>query len=219
MKATVVLVVVNVAVYVAMLIVGEGGLQAFSQKTLLDFGANYSKYVFDRDEVWRLLTATMIHLNLAHIAMNMVALVQVGRSLEPRWGTARFLLAYFVTGVAGSVASAVWFSGTKTVAAGASGAICGLIGAAIVAFHLARGPGGRNRRNAMATWAGLTLVAGHFAGADDAAHAGGLVAGLVLALPVEKMGIRRHGGPAVQWGSILAFLALAGGAFAVALAN
>ena len=55
----------------------------------------------------------------------MLALYWLGTIIEQALGTPRFLLVYFVSGLAGS-AGALWFSSAFAVTVGASGAIFGL---------------------------------------------------------------------------------------------
>lgn len=217
--ATVTLIAVNVIIYVAMVLEG-GSLIGFRGRTLLLFGANFAPEVLGEGQYWRLFTSTMVHANLAHVAMNMIALWQVGVMLEPRWGTARILATYIVTGLAGSLASLMWYGvvlGRPAVSVGASGAIMGLIGAAGVTGHLVGGRFGLAIRNAMLRWALIVIAFGFFIGADNAAHTGGLVAGAIAGFTVEKVGIARRGGWSVDLASIVLFLGLAGGGFALAL--
>src|SRR5690606_3522683 len=56
-------------------------------------------------EYWRLITATFLHANLVHIFFNGYALYALGPEAERIFGTGRFLVLYFLSGLAGSVAS------------------------------------------------------------------------------------------------------------------
>lgn len=49
--------------------------------------------------VWQVVTYMFLHANLSHIFFNMFALVSFGSVLEREWGTARFLIFYFLCGV------------------------------------------------------------------------------------------------------------------------
>jgi membrane associated rhomboid family serine protease len=42
-------------------------------------------------EVWRLFSNPLIHLDVAHLAMNSLSFLQAGRTLEPRFGALKFL--------------------------------------------------------------------------------------------------------------------------------
>jgi rhomboid protease GluP len=149
-----------------------------------------------------------------HIAMNMLALFQVGQLLERRYGSTPFTVLYLLGGLGGAGASYVWQTmGHVAISAGASGAIMGLIGAAAVSAWIVGGDEGNTIRNNMLTWAALTIVMGFFAHADNAAHIGGFVVGAALGLVIEKTRwIGRWRGIGVAG---LLFIALVGGAFAL----
>ncbi|MBO1755071.1 rhomboid family intramembrane serine protease [Allobranchiibius sp. CTAmp26] len=94
------------------------------------------------DQPYRLLTATFLHQpnGVTHLLFNMFALWIAGQFLEPALGRARFLAIYLICGLAGSVGvellaaapSATSAGGWYTPTLGASGAIMGLFGAAVV---------------------------------------------------------------------------------------
>jgi membrane associated rhomboid family serine protease len=104
-------------------LVGNGQLSAASLAVQHDY--------------WRLLTSGFLHQNLLHIGFNMYLLYVLGQLLEPAIGRTRFLAIYFVSLLAGGCGSLV---GVPADAAtiGASGAVFGLMGAAVVEMR-ARG--------------------------------------------------------------------------------
>ena len=125
---------------------------------------------------YRLLTAAFLHASIPHLAFNMVALYLVGPSLERHLGRTRYLVLYVVAALGGSVASYL-ISSPAQVGLGASGAVFGLFGAALV---LAR----RLQADARSlfTIIGLNLVLGFvIPNVDWRAHLGGLVTGTAVA--------------------------------------
>lgn len=73
---------------------------------------------------WQLVTYLFLHADISHILFNMLALWIFGQSLERLWGTKRFLIYYFLTGIgAGLIHLAV--SGASAI--GASGAVFGIL--------------------------------------------------------------------------------------------
>ena len=64
------------------------------------------------------------------IGMNMLVLWFIGPALESYFGHARYALVYLASGLAGSAGALIWSPNAHTV--GASGAIWGLMGAALV---------------------------------------------------------------------------------------
>ena len=81
-------------------------------------------------EWWRLLTSCFIHIGVLHILANMYALYRVGGEVERWWGPVRYLVIYLFAGLGGSVLALALEP--RIVMAGASGAICGVLGAAAV---------------------------------------------------------------------------------------
>src|SRR6185437_6277821 len=92
-----------------------------------------------RGQWWRLLTACFVHFGLIHVGLNMWVLRGLGRYAEQMWGRARYLTIYLLSGLGGTylamaISPAVIQDGVviERLEAGASGAICGLIGAEAV---------------------------------------------------------------------------------------
>lgn len=214
MKTTNVLIALNVLIFVAMLKTDQGGLSHFQSGTIIDFGGLVGPYVAE-GQYFRLVTAMFMHLNLLHLAMNMVSLHQVGSLLEPHYGSWRFLLLYLLAGIGGWALSIPLHWTHPTVSAGASGAISGLIGAGAMSGHLIGGSQGRMVRDAMLRWAFILLVFGFFVGADNAAHGGGLVVGAGMAWLYDRKAkfMLRRATASAGLESILLIL-LVGGSFA-----
>jgi membrane associated rhomboid family serine protease len=82
-------------------------------------------------EWWRLITSTFLHGSIIHLGFNMLLLFWIGAPIEEAIGRVRFLILYLVSGLAGS-AGALLLTDPQNVTVGASGAIFGLLGAALV---------------------------------------------------------------------------------------
>lgn len=124
---------------------------------------------------WRIVTVALVHGSFIHVALNMLALLMIGRSLEPLLGRWRFLTLYVLSTIGGSVAVALIAPAIPVV--GASGAIFGLFGALIViGRHLGGNIAG------IAVVLGINLVIGFIPGFNVSwqAHVGGLVTGLLV---------------------------------------
>ncbi|WP_200955009.1 rhomboid family intramembrane serine protease [Aeromicrobium sp. Root236] len=80
---------------------------------------------------WRLLTSAFLHENILHIAFNMYALYLFGPFVEQALGRVRFIAAYLTMSV-GASAFVYWLSDPGTLTIGASGAIFGLFGMALI---------------------------------------------------------------------------------------
>ena len=88
-------------------------------------------------QYWRLVTSAFLHENLLHIGFNMYLLYLLGMMLEPAIGSLRFAAIYFTSLLAGSFGVVV---ATAAPSLGASGAVFGLMGAAVIELR-ARGIG------------------------------------------------------------------------------
>jgi membrane associated rhomboid family serine protease len=127
---------INVGVYLLELLMGAG-LTAqsgwiYEHGVLVSSAVDSSGQVVgvSEGEWWRLITATFLHYGPLHLGMNMLVLWFIGPPLEAYFGRWRFLLVYLVSGLAGSAGALVWSPNALTV--GASGAIWGIMGAALV---------------------------------------------------------------------------------------
>ena len=133
-------------------------------------------------EYWRLWSVTLLHGDLLHLAFNMYALYLAGAIVERWYGPLRFGAFYLACAAAGSTASFVFGGDIPSV--GASGAVFGLFGILLAAGRLHH-PVDRESRGIMSQLLMLVLiniVFGFASGGsiDNAAHLGGLAAGLWL---------------------------------------
>jgi membrane associated rhomboid family serine protease len=99
-------------------------------------GAMQGAVVADGD-YWRLLTSAFLHAGVLHLAFNMYALYLFGPFVERALGTWRFVAAYLTMAVFASVFVYV-LNGPFTVTVGASGAVFGLFGIALLLLLRAR---------------------------------------------------------------------------------
>jgi membrane associated rhomboid family serine protease len=142
-------------------------------------------------EYWRLWSATLLHGSLLHLGFNMYALYLGGQIVERWYGPVRFLVFYLACAAAGSTASFVFGGDIPSV--GASGAIFGLFGVLLTANRIHH-PVDRESRGLIPQLMFLIIVniAFGFASAgeiDNAAHLGGLAAGLWLGALIPPTGV------------------------------
>lgn len=155
------------------------GFMSFEGHDLLKWGANYRPDI-DKGEYWRLLTSIFLHGGAMHLLFNMYGLLFVGLFLEPVMGKVKFLLAYLLTGLSASIASAWWHAATVSI--GASGAIFGLYGVFFALLTVNVFPKSSKKSFLISTsiFIGYNLLNGLTGGVDNAAHIGGLLSGLLL---------------------------------------
>ena len=135
-------------------------------------------------EPWRLLTSMFLHFSPEHLFSNMLALFVTGSIIERAFGHGKFLLIYFVSGIAAGFVSCLWhrYTGEAVLSAGASGAVFSLTGSllAMALFHRTAEFGIDAKRVPLAVL--LTLLAGMETNVDTAAHTGGLLAGFLISV-------------------------------------
>ena len=201
-------------------------LLAFSGDTLVRYGSgnNYLLFVagtgaFLSDEWWRLVCPVFLHGGLMHILFNTFIFVQIGPLLESEYGKEKFFVLYLWCGVLGFVASVIlrfWLHGptpggfVNTI--GASGAIFGLVGAALVYGARRGGPFGQQLRSTMTRWAiYFAIWTFLIPGIDAYAHFGGMAAGAAFAALAQPAPPRLRG-------EVLTWRLVAMGGVAVVLA-
>lgn len=128
MPVTVALVLANIVVSL-LVYLAFGGITDLG--ALIASGANLKSATLD-GEWWRLASSMFLHVGVAHLALNLYGLWVLGRLIEQTHGSLRTLAVYGVSGVIGALAST--YFGGSTTAVGASGAVMGLMGAAIAEF-------------------------------------------------------------------------------------
>ena len=154
-----------------------------SRPTMLIFGAWTPVLAVGYHQYWRYLAFGLSHMGIIHIGFNCFALMQVGPIVEAQTGKARMLVLITVTQLTSAFATQFWYLNVRhdvqALTLGASGWLFGLIGFGIAYFWSVGGQA-RMYRDVLVRWAIYALVFGFFIGANNAAHIGGLVGGLVL---------------------------------------
>jgi len=175
---------INVGIYLIELATG-GTINGVGSK-IFDKGFLYGPYVAQGDW-WRLVTAPFLHYGPIHLGFNMLFLYWVGTPVEQYLGRARFLLVYLVSGLAGSAGALVLTPNGVTV--GASGAIFGILGAALVLERQGSYVLGGSAMGLIVINLVLSFVLSHI---SIGAHIGGLIGGAACMLVLSRFG-RGHG--------------------------
>lgn len=195
------LIAVNVLIFVVT-VVQAGSLAGNAAAPLFQQWA-LSPLAVAGGQAWRLVTSGFLHFGPVHLAFNMIALWIIGRDLEAVLGRVRFITVYLVSLLGGS-AVVFLLEQVRSLTAGASGAVYGLMGGlAVVLLRMRRSPGpalGIIAINVVITFLvpGLSLLG----------HLGGLIFGtLATAAMVYAPAARRV---PVQVGAMVALLAVVG---------
>jgi rhomboid protease GluP len=182
-KASSIILWLNIAVFAAMVLAGISPVSPTAGE-LLRFGANNRDAVMS-GEGWRLITSVFVHMGIMHLAYNMCGLGLAALYLDSVLGLKKMLGVYLVCGIAASIASIIW---TQITSVGASGAILGLYG---ILLALALGQFYVDRKLILilvALFAGGSIAFGFLIHADNAAHIGGFVSGILVGIVLLVFG-------------------------------
>jgi rhomboid protease GluP len=151
---------------------------------MVRFGGKAAPLILDLGEVWRLLTANFLHWNLLHLGVNMFVLFNVGGALENAYRRLDYLFLLVLSGIC-TMALSLWIS-PQAVTVGASGMVYGCLGGVVIFGLKYRTilPSGYRRilgEAAIPIVLLLFLMGFVSPGVDNAAHLGGLAAGLCTA--------------------------------------
>lgn len=198
--------IINIAVWLLMSLIGF--LMGWGQSVqLLVFGAKVNQLIV-QGQYWRLFTAMFLHIGPLHLFFNSYALYLYGPAVEKLFGKVKFAIVYFVSGLMGSLLSYLF---SPNPAAGASGAIFGLMGALLYfrrekksLFQRVFGPG-------LLMIIGINLMYGFVQpGIDNWGHIGGLLGGFLTGngLGLYRERNKQVGKKALVWLIIMAIFIL-----------
>jgi len=139
----------------------------------------------DNPDPYRLLSYAFVHLDFGHLSVNVLGLLFFGHFVERSFGLWRYLIVYLLGAIAGGLSYLIFAGPLPGVAIGASGAVLALFGATMVRLGLDAEV--RKTEEGRRILVVLTFIAAAqlaldavWAQSSGSAHAGGLVAGLVV---------------------------------------
>ncbi|WP_338122004.1 rhomboid family intramembrane serine protease [Carnobacterium divergens] len=159
----------------------DGGSE--NSVTLIKYGAKENTFIAI-GQWWRLVTPMFVHIGALHIIVNSVTLYYLGIQLEGVFGHLRFALIYLLSGIAGNVAS---FAFNDAISAGASTALFGLFGTALMLAETFRhNVQMQEMAKTFGIFIGLNLVTGFMStSVDNSGHIGGLIGGFLIATAIS----------------------------------
>lgn len=180
MNVNVALIVVNILVWLVLCTQGD----TRSAQFMYEHGAIYPTDVLNGDG-YRLFTAMFLHFGAEHLISNMFMQYFLGNMLLRALSQWKFALIYLFAGIGGNVTSLVmmYVTGDFAVAAGASGAIYGVIGALL--WVVLRNGGKFESISVPRMLLAVAVYIGYgftTEGVDAWAHLGGMVAGFLAAI-------------------------------------
>ena len=162
-------------------------------ETLVKYGAKYNPAIVS-GEWWRIISSMFLHIGALHLFMNMLAIYYLGTAVERIFGSTRFVIIYFISGVIGGLTS---FAFNTHIAAGASGALFGLFGALLYFGVIHKQLFYQTMGKSVIFILLINLVFGFLVPQIDmGAHVGGLIGGFIAAaitsLPYQKHSVKLH---------------------------
>ena len=171
-----------IAICIILFILMELSGGSTNSQVLLKYGANLDVLV-KNGEYYRLFTCIFLHIGIMHLLCNMYSLYVIGREVENLFGKVKYIIIFILSGIFGSIMSLAFTH--NTISAGASGAIFGLLGALLYFGMHYRTYLGEAIKRSIIPIIVINLIIGFFAeGIDLAAHIGGLVGGVLVAMMV-----------------------------------
>lgn len=198
------------AYYLLMVVLGGiQSLASFSRYSLIQLGALSGSFI-ELGQWWRVVTSMWAHHDLVHLAFNASALSAVGPMVEGLFDKKKMLILYLLTGALSMGISHIWMmhvghAQPGAVSAGASGALCGLIGAALVA---AKRGGESLLYSQMLRWAVILGLIGLVLPVNNAAHLGGFATGAAAAAWAPLGPVASRAGHRVAAGGLALLIAL-----------
>ncbi|MCF2526405.1 rhomboid family intramembrane serine protease [Yinghuangia sp. KLBMP8922] len=165
----------NLAVWILVLVVGDKVVDRFILLGRAVVGGQWAGIA--EGEWYRLFTAAFLHQEPWHILFNMFGLWMLGPPLEAMLGRVRFLTVYLVSALGGSALSYL-IAAQNQGSLGASGAVFGLFGAALV---VGRRMNADLRPLIALLVINLVITFLNVSRIDWRAHVGGLVVGALAA--------------------------------------
>ncbi|GIW79173.1 MAG: hypothetical protein KatS3mg105_0980 [Gemmatales bacterium] len=212
-RVTSVLLLINVAVFVAGIILAAyQGIPVSQVLAGTDYQIQWQTgsadgYSIIQGQWWRLLTCCFVHIGLLHLVFNVYSLYVIGPLVERMWGHALFLVLYLVSGIGGSVF--MLLENPIGGGAGASTALWGLLGSMAAWWILNRNVLPREFSRAFGSNVLVIIVLNlfitfSFAGISKGGHLGGGTIGFLATFALDRIRF----GTARQ--RVLAVLALIG---------
>ncbi len=166
---TAILVIINVIIYI---------ITSLNPDLEYELADNYY-FVVVKGQYYRMLTSMFVHFGISHLVNNMLILFIMGVRAERLMGKLSFFISYILTGVVASACS-LYFSDIYTFSAGASGAICGVLGMLIIYAVANKGNANGLSVGYLIFISAATILNGFTTtGIDNYAHIGGFMAGLI----------------------------------------
>lgn len=176
---SIILIVINLIIWGAINLFPKYNISGF---LMMDGGRVLS------GEYWRLITSVFTHQQVYHVLANCYALYVYGEIVENYYGRKRFISIYLISGI---VANLFSFALINNPSLGASGAVFGLLGAALALYLNSPLEIGSAMLKNIILCTVLTFIYSFRGGINNVAHFGGLFCGFLIGGILLKRRSRR----------------------------
>ncbi len=180
MPGTYTVIIICIVMYAAGFILPFKGSE--SEKLIL-LGAFYKPFIL-AGEYWRLITAGFLHGSFIHIFFNIYAVMIIGRILEHRFGTWKYLLLMLGSNAGGYLFLLVMKG--NTMAVGLSGALYGLMASYIITVIRLGGWQIPALRSSLIQLVLINACINFMPGIAYMVHIGGFISGALLTLALDS---------------------------------
>lgn len=191
MVITLSIIVINNIVFLIM----DWSVDGRIYNTFIENGGISFQTAIVKHQYYRFITSMFIHSDISHIFGNMIVLFFIGREIEKRLGSGRYLLLYFIGGIVADCTSLGYnkMYDKVTLSIGASGAIFAVVGAMIAILVINRDEFKEIGIQRLIFFVIITMYNGiTTTGIDNAAHIGGLISGAIIGYCLYKNKYRRN---------------------------
>lgn len=184
------------------------GFNYTSPQTLYRFGAIYGFAIrVMPTQLWRIFSATFVHIGLEHFFVNMLSLYFLGRQMEDIFGSKAFFFIYLLSGMMGNLF--VLAFNPRYITAGASTALFGMFAAIIVLRYATRNPYIQQLGQSYLSLFVINLIGSVLIpNISLAGHVGGAIGGALLAIVFPVQGERKIYSSVQRGLATLGFIAL-----------
>lgn len=183
LTATNIIIALNIIIYFISAFKSHN-LFEINSRVLIEMGAKFNPLIQTYGQYYRFLTATFLHGGILHLALNMYALKAIGELIENYFGTKKFLIIYLISGIASTILSYIF---SPYLSIGASGAIFGLFGSALILGYKKKDIIGSQFLKSIVSVIIVNIIIGLSASnIDNFGHFGGLIAGIIVGALLYK---------------------------------
>ncbi|MBV7274992.1 rhomboid family intramembrane serine protease [Clostridiaceae bacterium UIB06] len=180
---TYVLIGLNVLMYLITAYL-SGNIVDSNINVLVFLGAKVNELI-KGGEYYRFITCMFLHGGIIHLALNMFALKSLGPLIEQVYGKVKYIIIYFLSGILSSIFSYMF---STSVSIGASGAIFGLLGAALILALKMKGSIGKGFMTNILSVIAVNLFMGFsIPNVDNFGHLGGLIGGIITSFLLSRV--------------------------------